>query len=96
MAWYARIQQHPQFASIVRRTTGRPPWVLKLTAVVGVIVFAMPVIALALLLAVALGVTTLTWFVLSFISKIVDKFTGQGKGTDKPRADGRENVTVAK
>ena len=98
MSWSSRFQSHPQFAQAVRFTTGRPPWVLKATGFVAVIVFAIPLIVLALLMIAALFITAVAWVVFSTIGRIVDALTGQGRPTDaaqaQPADDGRENVRV--
>ena len=98
MNWSARVQSHPQFGQAVRFATGRPPWVLKATGFVAVLVFAIPLIALALLMIAALFLTGVAWVVFSFIARIIDALTGYGKAdTPAPTPsteDGRENVRV--
>ena len=98
MSWSTRFQTHPQFGQAVRFATGRPPWVLKATGFVAVIVFAIPLIALALLMIAALFITAVAWFVFSTIARVIDVITGQGQDegpdTRPPADDGRENVRV--
>lgn len=97
MQWSSRFQSHPQFAQATRFATGRPPWVLKATGLVAVVVFAIPLIALALLMLAALFVTGVAWVVFSFLGKLIDALTGQGTGQPMapgPQDDGRENVRV--
>lgn len=98
MNWSSRFQTHPQFGQAVRFATGRPPWVLKATGFVAVLVFAIPLIALALLMIAALFITAVAWVVFSFIARIIDTLTGQGRVQQQPSSppaeDGRENVRV--
>ncbi len=99
MSWSARFQSDPRFGQAVRFATGRPPWVLKATGVVGGVVFLVPLIALAVLLAGAFAVTAVAWFVFSAIARVIDAVTGQGRSPDASpptdeRDDGRENVRV--
>lgn len=98
MNWSNRFQSHPQFAQATRFATGRPPWVLKATGLVAVIVFAIPLIALALLMLAALLITGVAWVVFSFIARTIDAITGQGRSSGPkqgpPPEDGRENVRV--
>ena len=98
MRWTSRFQSHPQFAQAVRFTTGRPPWVLKATGLVALVVFAIPLIALALLMIAALFITAVAWVVFSTIARVIDALIGQGQPTDaapaQPTDDGRENVRV--
>ncbi|MBX2851758.1 MAG: hypothetical protein KTR15_08445 [Phycisphaeraceae bacterium] len=98
MNWSSRFQTHPQFGQAVRFATGRPPWVLKATGLVAMLVFAIPLIALALLMISALFITAVAWFVFSTIARVIDALTGQSQaeGTDPgpPVDDGRENVKV--
>lgn len=98
MKWSSRFESHPQFGQAVRFATGRPPWVLKATGLVGAIVFAIPLIALALLMVAALFITALAWVVFSAIARIIDTITGQGGGQapapGPSENDGRENVRV--
>lgn len=98
MNWSSRFQSHPQFGQAVRFATGRPPWVLKATGFVAVLVFAIPLIALALLMLAALFITGVAWVLFSFVARIIDTLTGQGGDaahTPSPSADdGRENVRV--
>lgn len=96
MKWSSRFQSHPQFSQAVRLTTGRPPWVLKATGTVAVIVFAIPLIALALLMLAALFLTAVAWVVFSAIARAIDTLTGQRSQTpaSPPEDDGRENVRV--
>lgn len=97
MKWSTRFQSHPQFAQATRLATGRPPWVLKATGMVAVFVFAIPLVALALLMLAALFITAVAWVVFSAIARIIDTFTGQGRAgstTPDPQHDGRENVRV--
>ena len=99
MNWSARFQSDPRFGQAVRFATGRPPWVLKATGVVGGIVFLIPLIALVVLLIGAFAVTAVAWFVFSTIARVIDAITGQGRSpeasppADEPQ-DGRENVRV--
>ncbi|MEM6505195.1 MAG: hypothetical protein AAF711_06985 [Planctomycetota bacterium] len=98
MKWSSRFQSHPQFSQAARLATGRPPWVLKATGAVAVVVFAIPLIALAVLMIAALFITGVAWVLFSFIARIIDTLTGQGrpdppKNAD-PLDDGRENVRV--
>lgn len=99
MAWYHDMQSDPRFGHYVRLGTGRPPWVLKATAVVALVTFAIPLVALALLLLAALAVTAVAWVVFSFIGRVLDALTG--KTVDRadlspqpPVDDLRENVRV--
>lgn len=98
MNWSARFQSHPQFGQAVRFATGRPPWVLKATGFVAVIVFAIPLIALALLMIAALFITGVAWVVFSFIARVIDALAGYGNtntpAQTPPADDGRENVRV--
>ncbi len=98
MNWSTRFQSHPQFGQAARLATGRPPWVLKATGLVAAIVFAIPLIALALLMIAALFITAVAWVVFSFIARVVDTLTGQGSGGPQmpspPADDGRENVRI--
>jgi hypothetical protein len=98
MNWSARIQSHPQFGQAVRFATGRPPWVLKATGFVAVLVFAIPLIALTLLMIAAVFLTGVAWVVFSFIARVIDALSGYGKvqsPTQTPPADdGRENVRI--
>ena len=97
MNWSTRFQSHPQFGQAVRFATGRPPWVLKATGAVAVLVFAIPLIALALLMLAALFITGVAWVVFSFIARVVDAVTGNGSAPlarGGPADDGRENVRV--
>lgn len=98
MNWSTRFQSNPQFAQATRFATGRPPWVLKATGFVAVLVFAIPLIALALLMLAALFITAVAWVVFSFIGRVIDTLTGYGKPSQTPSAppaeDGRENVRV--
>lgn len=97
MNWSTRFQSHPQFAQATRFATGRPPWVLKATGFVAVLVFAIPLIALALLMLAALFITAVAWVVFSTLGRIIDTLTGQGQApsaTPTPQDDGRENVRV--
>lgn len=98
MNWSSRFQSHPQFAQATRFATGRPPWVLKATGFVAVLVFAVPLIALALLMLAALFITAVAWVVFSFIGRVIDALTGQGPSAGPrhtpPADDGRENVRV--
>ena len=98
MKWSSRFQSHPQFGQAVQFATGRPPWVLKATGFVAVIVFAIPLIALALLMIAALFITAVAWFVFSAIARGIDAVVGQvrsaGANPAPPTDDGRENVRV--
>ncbi|MFI4859778.1 MAG: hypothetical protein ACIAXF_03750 [Phycisphaerales bacterium JB063] len=99
MAWYRDMQSDPRYGHYVRLATGRPPWVLKATAVVAVVTFAIPLIALALLLLAALAVTAVAWVIFSFFGKLIDALTGKTVTPEDlaPRPapdDGRENVRV--
>lgn len=98
MNWSTRFQTHPQFGQAARFATGRPPWVLKATGLVAVLVFAIPLIALALLMIAALFITAVAWFVFSTIARVFDALTGQGRSNgvppEPPADDGRENVRV--
>lgn len=71
---------------------------LKATGFVAVLVFAIPLIALALLMLAALFITAVAWVVFSFIGRVIDTLTGYGKPSQTPSAppaeDGRENVRV--
>ncbi len=99
MAWYHDMQSDPRYGQYVRLATGRPPWVLKATAVVAVVTFAIPLVALALLLLAALAVTAVAWVIFSFIGRVLDALTGKTVDPDAlsptpPGDDGRENVRV--
>lgn len=98
MNWSTRFQTHPQFGQAVRFATGRPPWVLKATGLVAVVVFAIPLIALGLLMLAALFLTAVAWFVFTTVARVIDTLTGQGSGEPPspgpPAEDGRENVRV--
>ncbi|MFK7788002.1 MAG: hypothetical protein AB8C95_00735 [Phycisphaeraceae bacterium] len=98
MNWSTRFQSHPQFGQAVRFATGRPPWVLKATGAVAVFAFAVPLIALILLMIPALLLTGVAWVVFSFIARVIDSITGQGQPADvaskTPEPDGRENVRI--
>lgn len=99
MAWYHDMQSDPRYGQYVRLATGRPPWVLKATAVVAIVTFAIPLVALALLLLAALAVTAVAWVIFSFIGRVLDALTGKTVNadtlTDPPTpSDGRENVRV--
>lgn len=98
MSWSSRFQSHPQFGQAARFATGRPPWVLKATGAVAMVVFAIPLIALALLMLAALFITAVAWVVFSFIARVIDTLTGQGRPGEPGRGaaadDGRENVRV--
>lgn len=100
MNWSTRFQSDPRFGQAVRLTTGRPPWVLKATGVVGGVVFLIPLVALAVLLIAAFAVTALAWVLFSAIARVIDALTGQGRATgvpgqpQPPADDGRDNVRV--
>ena len=98
MNWSTRFQSHPQFGQAVRFATGRPPWVLKATGVVAVLAFAVPLIALVLLIIPAILLTAVAWTVFGFIARIIDAVAGQGHAdqdaSPTPDPDGRENVRV--
>ena len=108
MVWHARYSAHPQYGQFVRTVTGRPPWVLRATAVVAVAVFSIPLVALAVLMLAALLLTAAAWVVFSAIGRAVDLLTGQGSpGSPQdpppvsPNPDpkngtksGRENVRI--
>lgn len=98
MNWSTRFQSNPQFAQATRFATGRPPWVLKATGFVAVLVFAIPLIALALLMIAALFITGVAWVVFSFFARVIDTLTGYGKPSEAvqtpPADEGRENVRV--
>lgn len=97
MNWSTRFQTHPSFSHAARFATGRPAWVLKATGTVAVLVFAIPLIALAMLMIAALFLTAVAWVVFSFIARTIDLLTGQGdtaKADQPPVDDGRENVRV--
>ncbi|MFN3167735.1 MAG: hypothetical protein ACE37H_11800 [Phycisphaeraceae bacterium] len=101
MPWHARFQSDPRFSQAVRFATGRPPWVLKATGAVGVVVLCVPLIALALLMIAALAVIATAWVVFSAVARVIDLVTGN---TARPQAspyapttpgdEGRENVRV--
>ena len=98
MKWSSRFESHPQFGQAVRFATGRPPWVLKATGLVAVVVFAIPLIALAVLMLAALFITAVAWVVFSTIGRVLDVLTGQGQAAvptqEPPAHDGRQNVRV--
>lgn len=98
MNWSTRFQSHPQFGQAVRFATGRPTWVLKATGAVAVLVFAIPLIALALLMLAAFFVTAVAWVGFTFLARVIDAVTGQGlsqgQAPTPPADDGRENVRV--
>jgi hypothetical protein len=101
MSWHARFQSDPRFSQAVRFATGRPPWVIKATGAVAVVVLCVPLIALALLMIAALAVIAAAWVVFSAIARLIDLVTGQGGASPKapvepatPDDDGRENVRV--
>lgn len=100
MAWYHQMQSDPRYGQYVRLATGRPPWVLKATAVVAVVTFAIPLVALALLLLAALAVTGVAWVIFSFIGRVLDAVTGKTVSSAEdlaphpPADEGRENVRV--
>ncbi|MEM9415984.1 MAG: hypothetical protein AAGA29_10990 [Planctomycetota bacterium] len=99
MAWYNDMQADPRYGQYVRLATGRPPWVLKATAVVAIVTFAIPLVALALLLLAALAVTAVAWVIFSFFGKLIDTLTGKTVSPEDlaqhtPADDGRENVRV--
>lgn len=100
MNWSARFQSHPQFEQATRFATGRPPWVLKATGMVAILVFAIPLAVLVVLMIVAVCITSLAWIVFSTIARMVDACAGQGpphdpaSGASRPKHDGRENVRV--
>ena len=99
MRWTSRFESDPRFGQYVRLATGRPPWVLKATGLVAVCVFAIPLIALALLLIAAVALTATAWVIFSFIARVIDALTGRGKPAPDPPTtpnedDGRENVRV--
>jgi hypothetical protein len=101
MQWSSRFQSHPQFGQAIRLATGKPPWVLRATGAVAVVVFAIPLIALAVLMVAALFITAAAWVVFSAIGSVIDAVTGQGGRADRPTKaptepmdDGRENVRV--
>lgn len=101
MKWHARFQSNPQYAHVVRLATGRPPWVLRATGTVAVVVLCVPLIALAVLMAAAVAVIATAWVVFSAIARVIDAVTGQGSAKPDtpdphtaPGDDGRENVRV--
>lgn len=102
MPWHARFQSNPQFAQVVRVATGRPPWVLKATGAVALVVLCVPLVALAVLMVAAVAVIAAAWVVFSAIARVIDFVTGQGGHTPKPADEpaqapddqGRENVRV--
>lgn len=97
MRWHTQYINDPRLGGVVRLVTGRPAWVLKCTVAVGVVVFAIPLIALVLLMLAALAVTALTWTVLSAIARIIESIMGNKPDDLKatpPTDDGRENVRV--
>lgn len=98
MNWQTRFQSNPQFSQAVRFATGRPPWVLKATGAVALVMFLIPLIALAVLLVGAFAVTAVAWFIFSTIARIVDAITGQGSRQPAEPGmsdeEGRENVRV--
>lgn len=71
---------------------------LKATGLVAVVVFAIPLIALALLMLAALFITSVAWVVFSTIARVIDALTGQADPSQKshaaPESDGRENVRI--
>ena len=97
MPWTSRFESDPRFGQAVRFATGRPPWVLKATGVVGAIFFFIPLVVVAVLLIAAFAVTALAWVVFSTIARVIDAITGQGDARSAepiPEDDGRENVRV--
>ncbi len=98
MNWQTRFQTNPQLSQAVRLATGRPAWVLKATGAVALVVFLLPLIALAVLMFAALFVTALAWVLFSTIARILDTITGRSTPTTPnpatPDNDGRDNVRV--
>lgn len=98
MKWSSSFQSHPQFGQAMQYATGRPAWVLKATGVVATLVFAVPVIALALLVFAAALVTATAWIVFNLIAKLIEPFVGQSQSASNAASphgdDGRENVRV--
>lgn len=98
MRWNAAFQSHPRYEQAIRFTTGRPSWVLRATGWVAVVVFAVPLIAAALMLLAAGVLTACAWVGFSAIARLIESLTGAGasKGSGHPssRDEGRENVRV--
>lgn len=89
---FQQFDRSGRFTGIYRRVSSKPSWVWRGTLMVGILLFVVPLMLLAIAALVAMG---LTYLLLSLIANIGQIFTG-GKPHHPlhDRQDGRVNVRV--
>ncbi len=85
---FERFSADPRFGRVYRRVTAEPSWVWRTALAVGVIVFVLPIVLLALGAVVSV---VAVYFLLSLLNRAARAI---GRTFGGPDASGRRNVRV--